>query len=340
MFITLTLFIIGFLLLVKGADILVDGSVSLATRYGISNLVIGLTIVGFGTSAPELIVNLLASISGNTELAIGNIIGSNIANVFLILGICAIIYPLTVQRNTVFKEIPFSLLAGLITVVLASDALLDGNIGATANILSRIDGIVLLSFFVIFMYYIFGIAKVGDSTGSNTESTTLPQGEKPVQSQTETQNQVQSTTKSLTYIVLGLIALVVGGKWIVDGAVVIATMLGVSQSVIGLTIVAVGTSLPELATSVVAALKKQSDIAVGNIVGSNIFNIFWILGLSAVISPLPLAADAGIDFVFLIASSLLLFIIMFIGKKHTVEKWQGIAFVGIYVLYIVSFWFR
>lgn len=326
MFITLTLFIIGFLLLIKGADILVDGSVSLATRYGISNLVIGLTIVGFGTSAPELIVNLLSSISGNTDLAIGNIVGSNIANVFLILGICAILYPLTVQRNTVFKEIPFSLLAGFITVVLASDVFLDGNLGVTANIISRIDGIVLLSFFIIFMYYIVGIAKSGNgTTGEVVTENSVPKN---------------SISKSILYIVLGLFALVVGGKWIVDGAVVIATMLGVSQAVIGLTIVAVGTSLPELATSVVAALKKETDIAVGNIVGSNIFNIFWILGLSAVISPLPLQADAYIDFVFLIASSLFLFIIMFIGKRHTVERWQGILFLAIYILYVASFWLR
>jgi len=258
-------------------------------------------------------------------LAIGNIIGSNIANVFLILGICAIIYPLTVQRNTVFKEIPFSLLAGFITVVLASDVLLDGNLGATANVISRIDGVVLLSFFVIFMYYIFGIAKAGTAQDNSL---------------VVAEPSVQSITKSIVYIVLGLFALVIGGKWIVDGAVAIATVLGVSKSVIGLTIVAIGTSLPELATSVVAALKRQTDIAVGNIVGSNIFNVFWILGLSAVISPLPLQADAFIDFVFLIGSSLLLLIIMFVGKRHTVEKWQGVVFVAVYVLYIVSFLFR
>lgn len=330
MFITLTLFIIGFLLLIKGADILVDGSVSLATRYGISNLVIGLTIVGFGTSAPELIVNLLSSISGNTDLAIGNIIGSNIANVFLILGICAIIYPLTVQRNTVFKEIPFSLLAGFVTVVLASDVFLDGNLGAAANVISRIDGIVLLSFFVIFMYYIFGIAKASPAQDSSAQDS----------SETVAEPSVQSITKSIVYIVLGLFALVIGGKWIVDGAVFIATILGVSQSVIGLTIVAVGTSLPELATSVVAALKRQTDIAVGNIVGSNIFNVFWILGLSAVISPLPLQAGAFLDFVFLIGSSLLLFVIMFVGKRHTIEKWQGVMFVSVYIAYVASFWFR
>jgi cation:H+ antiporter len=203
---------------------------------------------------------------------------------------------------------------------------LDGNLGVTANIISRIDGIVLLSFFIIFMYYIVGIAKSGNgTTGEVATENSVPKN---------------SISKSILYIVLGLFALVVGGKWIVDGAVVIATMLGVSQAVIGLTIVAVGTSLPELATSVVAALKKETDIAVGNIVGSNIFNIFWILGLSAVISPLPLQADAYIDFVFLIASSLFLFIIMFIGKRHTVERWQGILFLAIYILYIASFWLR
>ena len=322
MFITITLFIIGFVLLIKGADVLVDGSVSVAKRYGISNLVIGLTIVGFGTSAPELIVNLLSSISGNTDLAIGNIIGSNIANVFLILGICAMIYPLTVQKNTVFKEIPLSLLAGFITMILASDVLLDGKIGATLNVISRIDGIVLLSFFIIFMYYIFSIAKSSDS---NEDADALVP---------------MSTSKSVLYIVLGLVGLVIGGKWIVDGAVVLATMLGISQAVIGLTIVAVGTSLPELATSAVAAWKKQSDIAVGNIVGSNIFNVFWILGLSSLIAPLPLQPDAFVDFAFLIASSLFLFIIMFIGKKHTIEKWQGALFLGIYAVYIASFWFR
>lgn len=336
MFITFILFIVGFLLLIKGADVLVDGSVSLATRYGISNLVIGLTIVGFGTSAPELIVNVLSSISGNTDLAIGNIIGSNIANVFLILGICAIIYPLAVQRNTVFKEIPFSLLAGFITMILASDVLIDGiGGGTTANVISRIDGIVLLSFFVIFMYYIFGIAKEGNGVGNETSGGNAQQSSEPSHT-----IHTQSVTKSIAYIVLGLFALIIGGKWIVDGAVAIATMLGVSKAVIGLTIVAVGTSLPELATSVVAAIKKETDIAVGNIVGSNIFNIFWILGLSAVISPLPLQPDAFIDFVFLIGSSLILFIIMFIGKRHTVERWQGFLFVFIYIVYIASFWFR
>lgn len=319
---TLVLFLVGFYLLIKGADVLVDGSVALAKRYGISNLVIGLTIVGFGTSAPELVVNLMSAIQGTTDLAIGNIVGSNIANVFLILGICAAIYPLSVQRNTVFKEIPLSLLAAVTTVVLASDTVIDGMKGAPINILTRTDGIVLLFFFVIFMYYIVGIATSNTDQGQEIETKSL------------------TLSATFLYIVGGLGALVLGGNWIVQGAVFLAKSFGISESIIGLTIVAVGTSLPELATSVSATLKRQSDIAVGNIVGSNIFNIFWILGLSAYISPLPLHKDASIDFLFLIASSFVLFLIMFIGKRHTIDRWQGWMFIGVYVCYIVSFFLR
>ena len=309
-------------MLIKGADLLVDGSVALAKRYSISNLVIGLTIVGFGTSAPELVVNIMSAVSGTTDLAIGNIIGSNIANVFLILGICAAIYPLTVQKNTVFKEIPLSLLAALVTFIFASDVIIDAGHGASLNSITRIDGLVLLSFFAIFMYYIFGIAKSSGDAGAEIEVKQL------------------STLKIVLYIVGGLIGLVIGGAWIVDGAVIIAQFMGISESVIGLTIVAIGTSLPELATSISATLKRQADIAVGNIVGSNIFNIFWILGLSAVISPLPLQNNSLIDFVFLIASSLLLFVIMFIGKRHTIDRWQGWLFIAIYVMYIALFFVR
>jgi cation:H+ antiporter len=318
---SIALLIVGFLLLIKGADYLVTGSVSLAKKYRISNLVIGLTIVGFGTSAPELAVNLTSAFSGSTDLAIGNIIGSNIANVFLILGICAIIYPLTVKRNTVWKEIPLSLLAAVITAVLANDIFFDTQVGSTFNVISRIDGLVLLSFFIIFMYYIFGIAKESDAN-EEIERVHLPK------------------YKIGLYIAGGLAALVLGGKWIVGSAVFIASALGISESIIGLTIVAVGTSLPELAASAVAAYRKHSDIAVGNIVGSNIFNIFWILGLSAVISPLPLQHDAFIDLEFLVFSSLLLFVFLFIGEKEKIERRQGVLFLLIYAFYISTFWLR
>lgn len=318
---SITLLIVGFLLLIKGADYLVTGSVSLAKKYRISNLVIGLTIVGFGTSAPELAVNLTSAFSGSTALAVGNIIGSNIANVFLILGICAIIHPLTVKRNTVWKEIPLSLLAAVITAVLANDIFFDTQVGSTFNVISRIDGLVLLSFFVIFMYYIFGIAKESD-TNEEIEHVHL------------------SKSRITLYIVGGLAALVLGGKWIVASATYIASSLGIAESIIGLTVVAIGTSLPELATSAVAAYRKHSDIAVGNIVGSNIFNIFWILGLSAVVSPLPLQHDAFIDLEFLVFSSLLLFVFLFIGEKEKIERRDGVLFILIYAFYISTFWLR
>jgi len=311
--ITLGLFIVGFILLIKGADYLVIGASSLAFRLGIAPLVIGLTIVAFGTSAPELVVNLLASFSGNTDIAIGNILGSNIINILVILGVTAIIYPLTVQKSTVWKEIPFALLAVVVLAFLASDALIDG---ASSSLLTRIDGLVLISFFVIFLYYIVTIAKQAPADTVD----------KPAK---------MTLGRSGLLIFSGLVGLVVGGKWIVDGAIVFAQNMGVSEALIGLTIVAIGTSLPELATSVVAAFKKNSDIAIGNIVGSNIFNIFWILGISAFITPLPFSEAMSTDILVTLGVSVLLFLALFIGKRHTIEKWQGVGFLGLYILYII-----
>jgi cation:H+ antiporter len=306
------LFVVGFVLLISGANLLVEGSASIAKKLNISSIVIGLTIVAFGTSAPELIVNIFASVQGNTEIAIGNILGSNIVNILLILGISAIVYPLATKENTVWKEIPLSLLAAILVGVMVNDLLIDGG---TFSGLTRIDGIVLIAFFIIFLYYTFGISKV---SGENTDL-----GIKDM-----------SYIKSSLYIVGGLLGLVIGGKWIVDGAIKIAEGFNVSQSLIGLTVVAIGTSLPELATSAVAAYKKQSDIAIGNVVGSNIFNIFWILGFSAVINPLPFSKDSAIDIIMTILASLILFLIMFIGKKHTVERWQGVIMILIYIGYV------
>ena len=315
MHMTYILFIIGFVLLIKGADMLVDGSVSLAKRYGISAIVIGLTIVAFGTSTPELAVNIMSAIRGSTDIAIGNILGSNIANIFLILGVSAIVAPLTVHRNTIAKEIPFSLLAALVVGFLALDSFFD--IRAT-SVLSRGDGFVLLGFFAIFMYYIFGIAKDAPQD--------VPESEQP---------QHLSKKKSYLFIFGGLVLLVVGGKWIVDGAIALAQLVGMNESVIGLTVVAVGTSLPELATSVIAARKGQSDIAIGNVVGSNIFNIFWILGVSAIIAPLPFSLTEISNIVMTGVASILLFAALFVGKKHTLQRWQGVVFVCIYVGYVV-----
>ncbi len=311
---TYFLLILGFALLIKGADLLVDGAASLAKKYNISNIAIGLTIVSFGTSSPELIVSVLASINGNTDIAIGNVVGSNIVNILFILGVSAAIYPLVTKSNTIWKEIPMSLLAALMMFVLASDHLIDGN---NFSMLSRIDGIVLLSFFIIFIYYTVGISKVETDDSPEIEIPAL------------------SSVKSIFFIVLGLAGLVVGGKWIVDGAVHMARSLGINESLIGLTIVAVGTSLPELAASAVAAYKKQTDIAIGNVVGSNIFNIFFILGISSLIKPLPFNQGTAIDVMVACFASILLFAMLFVGKKHTIEKWQGLFMILIYAGYIV-----
>jgi cation:H+ antiporter len=309
---TYILFVVGFVLLISGANLLVEGSASIAKKLNISSIVIGLTIVAFGTSAPEFIVNIFASIQGNTDIAIGNILGSNIVNILLILGISAIIFPLATKENTVWKEIPLSLLAAILLGVMVNDTLIDGG---TFSGITRIDGIVFLAFFIIFLYYTFGISKV---SGENTDL----------------EIKEMSYMKSSLYIVGGLSGLIFGGKWIVDGAIKIAEGFNVSQSLIGLTVVAIGTSLPELATSAVAAYKKQSDIAIGNVVGSNIFNIFYILGFSALIRPLPFSKTSDIDIMMTIFSSLILFLIMFIGKKHTIERWQGITMIIIYIGYV------
>ena len=309
---TYILFVVGFVLLISGANLLVEGSASIAKKLNISSIVIGLTIVAFGTSAPEFIVNIFASIQGNTDIAIGNILGSNIVNILFILGVSAVIFPLATKENTVWKEIPLSLLAAILLGVMVNDTLIDGG---TFSGITRIDGIIFLAFFIIFLYYTFGISKV---SGENTDL----------------EIKEMSYMKSSLYIVGGLSGLIFGGKWIVDGAIKIAEGFNVSQSLIGLTIVAIGTSLPELATSAVAAYKKQSDIAIGNVVGSNIFNIFFILGFSALIRPLPFSKTSDIDIIMTIFSSLILFLIMFIGKKHTIERWQGITMIIIYIGYV------
>jgi len=308
------LLIIGLILLIKGAGLLVDGASSFARKLNVSDLVIGLTVVAFGTSSPELFVNIIASVKGNTEIAIANILGSNIANIFLILGISAIIFPLTVSKGTVWKEIPLSLLAALLLAVMANDQLID-NAGVSA--LTRIDGLVFIAFFIIFIYYSFGISKRVDGASEHA-----PQKQ-------------YSLLKSSVLVFGGLVGLGVGGKLIVDGAVYMALKLGVSQSLIGLTIVAVGTSLPELATSVVAAYKKNAEIAVGNVVGSNIFNILFILGLSSIIKPLPFQPGSNIDICVVILASLLLFLWMFTGKKRSLDRWEAIILVILYASYIV-----
>jgi cation:H+ antiporter len=307
------LFVAGFVILIKGADVLVNGSSSLARRFNVSDLVIGLTVVAFGTSAPELFVNIIASLNGNTGIAIGNVIGSNTANILLILGASSLVYPIRVTMGTVWKEIPFSLLSVIALGVMVNGQLIN-NTGQ--NSLERSDGLLLLLFFIIFIYYTFSIAsKMDDVSGkvSVTEYTLF---------------------RSSIMIILGFICLTVGAKWIVDGAVHIAEGFGMSENLIGLTIVAFGTSLPELASSLAAAYIKNVDIAVGNVVGSNIFNILFVLGISSLIKPLPFAGSSNVDIAVVIFASLLLFFSMFTGKRHTLDRWQGALFLASYVIYI------
>ena len=310
---TIILLLIGFVLLVKGADFLVEGASSIGRRLNVSDLVIGLTVVAFGTSAPELFVNVVSSIRGEAGIAIGNVIGSNIANILLILGISSIIFPLTVTKGTVWKEIPLSLLAALLLGVLANDHLID-RMGFSE--LTRIDGLVFLSFFIIFMYYSVSIASQIQGMSEHVPS------------------KQYGFVKSSLLIAGGLLGLLVGGKWIVDGAVYLASAFGVSQSFIGLTIVAVGTSLPELATSAVAAYKGNVEIAVGNVVGSCIFNVFFVLGISSVIKPIPFDTGNDIDIGVMVLANVLLFAYMFTGKRRRLDRWEGIVFAVLYLAYI------
>src|SRR3989338_8968499 len=287
--------VIGFVLLIKGADWIVNGACALAQCLGVSRLVIGLTVVAFGTSFPELFVNISASAHNNPAIAIGNILGSNIANILLILGICVLIYPLKVTPSTTWKEIPFTMLAAVMVLLLVQD----GCWAEGAAVLSRIDGAVLLIFFGVFLYYIFHLAQV-DRWEEPGQRCDLP--------------------PAIGRILSGLVCLVVGGEMVGRGAVLPASRFGLSESFLGLTIVAVVTSLPELATSAVAAYKKNSDIAVGNIVGSNIFNIFFILGISAVIRPLPFSAENQVDTLVTIAASVVLFLCLFVGVKRVLGR--------------------
>ncbi|OGF27480.1 sodium:proton exchanger [Candidatus Falkowbacteria bacterium RIFOXYB2_FULL_34_18] len=315
-------FLLGFIFLIKGADLLVDGSSSIAKKYGISNFVIGLTIVAFGTSMPELLVSTLASFKGSAGVALGNIIGSNISNTLLILGISAVIRPLLVKKNTVNKEIPFSLLAVLAVGFLVNDKIIDGF---QSSILTRIDGFVLILFFVIFIYYTFGISK--------DESTIL-------ESISEEKIETYKFYHSAALIMAGLVGLYFGGEWIVGSAINFAKIFNISETLIGLTIIAVGTSLPELAASAVAAYRGKTDIAVGNVVGSNIFNILWVLGISSVIAPIPFSTILNVDFFILFAVTILLLFLIFVGKRNILGRVEGSFLIFLYIIYLIFIIFR
>ncbi|MBN2048990.1 MAG: calcium/sodium antiporter [Spirochaetales bacterium] len=312
------LFFLGFLPLLLGARLLVDGASSLADRYGVPQIVIGLTIVAFGTSAPELVVNVAAALNGETALVLGNVLGSNIFNILGILGVSALIMPLVIRANTTWIEIPLVFLAGGVLWLFSQDALLEGR---SYSEVSRIDGAVLLAFFIIFLVYNIRL--------SHSET-----------SKEELSIHRRNNGVNILFILAGLTGLAIGGRLIVHSAVQVAETLGVSERIIGLTIVSIGTSLPELATSVVAALRKNTDIAVGNIVGSNIFNIFLILGLSALLQPVPLLSGSGIDLLVNLGSSFLLFIFVFTGPGRKLHRWEGLLFVLLYGGYMVFLLFN
>jgi len=309
MVVSILLLLIGLVLLVKGADWLVDGASVLAKKRNVSDLAIGLTIVAFGTSAHELVVNAVAASGNYPDIVFGNVIGSNNFNLFIILGISGLIIPLSVQSSTVWKEIPFSFFAEIILFLLANAYLFSGN-----PLLSRWDGVILLVCFVAFLYYVATQLK-SDPEAKQVEAKDY------------------STLKIWTLILVGLIGLVGGGKLVVDNAVSMAQTLGVSEKIIGLTIVAAGTSLPELATSVVAAMRKNTDIAIGNIVGSNIFNLFLILGVSSLIRPLAYNISFNTDLYILGAGTIFLFLAMFTGKRQKLDRWEALILLTSYLLY-------
>jgi cation:H+ antiporter len=299
-----------------GANDLVSGGSSIAKRFNISDLIIGLTIVALGTSAPELIVGLTAAWNGKAEVALGNVVGSNIANICLILGICAIITPMYLRRNTVRSEIPLVLLASFVCLFLSQDQLIDG---AATSAVTRIDGLVLLSFFLVYMAYMFSMA----TTASETQA---PPTEAPAK-------QIPVWLAGLM-VLGGIVGLALGGDWIVKGASEVARQFGMSEALIGLTLVSVGTSIPELATSLLAATQRKSDIVLGNVVGSNLFNAFLILGASSTLSPLPLGSITLTDFLVNIAASIFVVAAAFFYSPSKITRVEGICLLLLYAGYM------
>ena len=312
MVITYILFAVGIYLLVKSADWIVDSSSSLAKKWGVSSLIIGLTVVAFGTSLPELVVNLFAAFEGVAEVSFGNIIGSNIANILLVLGITAMISNVKVKYSTIWNEIPLALLAVFVLFLLTSKIFFESQ----SQFLTRIDGLVLLSFFVMFLYYVYQMSR------KDKKLLDLPGG-------------VGESNWTIGWkLTLGLVGIYLGGQWVVGGAVFMAEQLGLSAYLISATIIAIGTSLPELVVCVVAALKKNMDLAVGNIVGSNIFNILWVLGLVPLINPVRIPEFIGFEIAIMFFVTLLLFVFMFVWSKHSLDKKEGVAFLVLYLVYI------
>lgn len=308
MILSFLLLFVGIFLVYIGSDKLVDGASALAKKLKVSDLLIGLTIVSFGTSAPELAVNIVSSIKDTSDISLGNVIGSNIFNILTVVGLSAILREITVKHSTLRKEIPLSLIAAVAVLAL-------GN--KTPSMILRGDGFVLLLFFSIFISYVFEMAKTDREFFEESEKLKEKELSLPI---------------SLFYIFFGLAGLIFGGRWIVSGAVDVARYFGVSEKLIGLTIVAAGTSIPELATSLVAAAKGNSEISLGNVVGSNIFNIFFILGISSVIRPINYPTVLNVDIIILIAITVLL---LLFSANFKISKKEGIIFFALYILYTI-----
>ena len=310
---TYVLLLIGFALLIKGADYFVDGSSNIARLLKIPPILIGLTIVALGTSSPEATVSIIAALGGNADVAVGNVVGSNIFNITIVIGVAAFLFPLKVQSETIKKEIPFTLLASIVMLVLMSDIALQGF---SSNVLTRSDGIIFLIFLSIFMYYVI---ELGLRSRQNATLTQVTENVK--------------WGKNILITLIGLAAIIFGGDLVVDNATKIAYSLGMSETLVGLTIIAIGTSLPELVTSISAALKKESEIALGNIVGSNIFNILFVLGASSAITPIAVNDKVFIDVIIMIALTLVL--LVFARTGFRVGKREGLMLASAYVIYLV-----
>ena len=302
--------VLGFILLIKGADYFVDGASAIAKKLRIPTLIIGLTIVAFGTSAPEAAVSITSALQGQNGIAIGNVVGSNIFNLLIVVGIAAFICPLKVKKSIIVKEFPFTLLSSVVLLVLAQDIFLKGS---GENILDRADGILLLVFFGIFMYYLIELA---------------------LTSRDEVEEEIGGMPlwKSITLSIGGMIAIVIGGKVVVDAATTIALQWGMSDRLVGLTIVAIGTSLPELVTSIIAARKGESDIALGNVIGSNIFNIFFVLGISASIHPIAITSSVVVDMIIMLIVTVVAY--LFAASKMKINKIEGNILTVMYIAYM------
>ena len=314
--------IVGFFLLIKGADIFVSGASNISKKLGIPSVIVGLTIVSLGTSAPELAVSAISSLEGSNEIAVGNVLGSNLFNTLMVLGVTTIIMALTIKKSEVKRDFSINILVTILLLLLTFTTLLGGK----DNYISRLDGIVLLIGCISYITYLILSVKKGKVSSENVQEELA----------LESTNEI-SIFKSIFKLVIGVAGIVIGGQIVVDSATSIATSLGMSEKLVGLTIVAIGTSLPELVTYVVAAIKGEEDIALGNILGSNIFNILLIIGLSSAISPIAVSSNLIFDFVFLIVVTLIIGIMIFINKSEEKRfgKKEGIILVVFYVIYMI-----